>query len=81
MPAERVAMRRAREIIRAEGRVGFSARDFRRSGMWRLTASGKRSNARRVRGALSRPLPEGMNDGAGGWCFTRTGAATWPLTH
>ena len=62
MPAERVAMRQAREIIRLKFSAGISTREIaRRLG---LAASTVRETLRRFEGAgLGWPLPDGMSDG------------------
>src|SRR5580692_1412044 len=63
MPAERVAMRQAREIIRLKFSAGVSTREIaRRLG---LAPSTVRETLIRLEGAgLVWPLPEGMGDGA-----------------
>ena len=62
MPAERVAMRQVREIIRLKYSAGISTREIaRRLG---IAASTVRGTLRRFEGAgLRWPLPDGMNDG------------------
>jgi hypothetical protein len=62
MPAERVAMRQAREIIRLKFSAGLPTREIaRRLG---VAASTVRGTLRRFEGAgLSWPLPVGMSDG------------------
>jgi len=62
MPAERVAMRQVREIIRLKFSAGISTREIaRRLG---LAASTVRETLRRFEGAgLGWPLPDGMSDG------------------
>ena len=62
MPAERVAMRQVREIIRLKFSAGISTREIaRRLG---IAASTVRETLRRFEGAgLGWPLPEGMSDG------------------
>ena len=61
MPAERVAMRQAREIIRLKFSGGLKTREIaRRLGLAPSTA---RETLRRFESAgLGWPLPEGMND-------------------
>ena len=62
MPAERVAMRQVREIIRLKFSAGISTREIaRRLG---IAASTVRETLRRFEGAgLGWPLPDGMSDG------------------
>jgi hypothetical protein len=62
MPAERVAMRPVREIIRLKFSAGISTREIaRRLG---IAASTVRETLRRFEGAgLGWPLPDGMSDG------------------
>src|ERR1700694_2841892 len=62
MPAERVAMRHVREIIRLKFSAGISMREIaRRLG---IAASTVRETLRRFEGAgLGWPLPDGMSDG------------------
>src|SRR6267154_414583 len=62
MPAERVAMRHVREIIRLKFSAGISTREIaRRLG---IAASTVRETLRRFEGAgLGWPLPDGMSDG------------------
>ena len=62
MPAERVAMRQVREIIRLKFSAGISTREIaRRLG---IAASTVRGTLRRFEGAgLGWPLPDGMSDG------------------
>ena len=62
MPAERVAMRQAREIIRLKFSAGLPTREIaRRLG---VAASTVRGTLRRFEGAgMSWPLPVGMSDG------------------
>jgi hypothetical protein len=62
MPAERVAMRQVREIIRLKFSAGISTREIaRRLG---IAASTARETLRRFEGAgLGWPLPDGMSDG------------------
>src|SRR3979411_1953203 len=62
MPAERVAMRHVREIIRLKFSAGISMREIaRRLG---IAASTVRETLRRLEGAgLAWPLPDGMSDG------------------
>src|SRR3981189_1183980 len=62
MPAERVAMRQAREIIRLKFSAGLPTREIARR--LRVAASTVRGTLRRFEGAgLSWPLPVGMSDG------------------
>ena len=62
MPAERVAMRQVREIIRLKFSAGISTREIaRRLG---IAASTVRETLRRFEGAgLGWPLPDSMSDG------------------
>ena len=62
MPAERVAMRQAREIVRLKFSAGVATREIaRRLG---VAASTVRETLRRFAGAgLGWPLPNGMSDG------------------
>ena len=62
MPAERVAMRQVREIIRLKFSAGISTREIaRRLG---IAASTVRETLRRIEGAgLGWPLPDSMSDG------------------
>ena len=62
MPAERVAMRQAREIIRLKFSAGLPTREIaRRLG---VAASTVRGTLRRFEGSgLGWPLPNGMSDG------------------
>lgn len=62
MPAERVAMRQAREIVRLKFSAGVATREIaRRLG---VAASTVRETLRRFSGAgLDWPLPDGMSDG------------------
>src|SRR6202049_4729302 len=62
MPAERVAMRQVREIIRLKFSAGISTREIaRRLG---IAASTVRETLKRFEGAgLGWPLPDGMSDG------------------
>src|SRR3981189_892654 len=62
MPAERVAMRQAREIIRLKFSAGLPTREIARR--LRVAASTVRGTLRRFEGVgLSWPLPVGMSDG------------------
>jgi len=63
MPAERLSMRKIREVLRLKWLVGLSGRDIALScGIGRTTV---REYVRRAdRAGLSWPLPEGLSDGA-----------------
>jgi hypothetical protein len=63
MPAERVAMRQVREIIRSKFSAGISTREIARQ-LGIIAASTVRETLRRIEGAgLAWPLPDSMSDG------------------